>query len=208
MSAPLSREERRRGLDVLRAAEGPEWMFPVGMTWEEERVRIDAATKNLTGAFGRPCRRVTHRPSEDTGYDYTSYSGTIMTRPRCGRGARLVILVCTFGIATAWPSKWKPNLGVSRFYSEAWVPWWWDTADERVERSLAQASDCLADAGYTYVPDPILDEPYDSSYPFWESQRGIVMWNERYFGAQRSAWRRADPQTPERASRRSENAGV
>ena len=193
MSAPLSKEERKRGLDVLRAVEGPEWMFPVGRTWEQERARIDAATKNLNAAFGRPCRLVKHVPSsEDTGYEYTSYSGTIMTRPRRGRGVRLLILVCTFGIATAWPSKWKPNLGMSLFHSQEWVPWWWDTADERVERSLAKASDCLADAGYTYVPDPILDEPYDSSYPFWESQRERVIWFERYFGAQRTALRRPD----------------
>ena len=76
------------------------------------------------------------------------------------------------------------------------MPWWWDDADSAVEESLARASGCLADAGYTYVADPILDESYDGAV-----HAAGENWFARYFGAWRSAYRRVTPGADERASR-------
>ena len=170
-------------------------MFPVGLTWDQERRRIEALMDNLRDEFGQRCRVVPHRPSEDSGYDYTPHSGTIVVRPR-GRGVPLVILICTFGIATTWPCRYGRHLGLFPFHSSEWVPWWWDDADSAVEESLARASGCLADAGYTYVADPILDESYDGAV-----HAAGENWFARYFGAWRSAYRRVTPGADERASR-------
>ena len=180
MSEPLTHAERERGLLTLRSLEGDQWLFPGRAIWGEERRRVAKTAGILSSEFGR-CRQVICEPAQTT-YEFSPHSGTLYPKRRRPGGASLVVVVCTFGIATAWPlphlSRWAPLFGGSR-----WTPGWWDDASASVEHALSRAARCLGDAGYAYVPDPVFDEPYDGrtqdsdpAVPWAE-----LRWIDRYF---------------------------
>jgi len=180
VSEPLTRAERERGLLTLRSLEGDQWLFPARATWEEERRTVAEAAGILASEFGR-CRRAICEPAQTT-YEFSPHSGTLYPKRWRPGDPSLVVVVCTFGIATAWPlphlGRWAPLFGGSR-----WTPGWWDDASASVEHALSRAARCLGDAGYAYVPDPVFDEPYDGRMqdsdraPSWAERR----WIDRYF---------------------------
>ena len=125
-------------------------------------------------------------------------SGVLVAGPRRGKDVSLVVLVCTFGIATMWPhasQRWRLRRtvwnGVLGVVPDTWVPGWWDQASDEVEQALIRAAGCLAEAGYEYVPDPVFDEPYDGRFaeavpraqsPDWLNPE--MRWWLRYFELQ------------------------
>ena len=182
MSKPLTAVEREQGLLTLRSLEGDGWLFPAGMSWEQERRRIAVVAEGLAAEFGR-CRSAISQPAQDT-YGFSPHSGTLITKRRRPGGTTLVVVVCTFGIATVWPlahpGRLAPLLGGSQ-----WTPRWWDDASVSVGRAIARAVRRIGEAGYAYIPDPVFDEPYDGrihrsdmvSWPDWAGMR----WIDRYF---------------------------
>lgn len=183
MSAPLPSADRERGLTALRGMEGSEWLFPPDWTWHQERARIARAEENLSLEFGRRCSFELLDTALEESYFSSPHCATIITRPRRSQGIPLVVVLCTFGIATAWPPRASPldifRRGGKRFALRAvWTPDWWDGAGEAIEHSLDRAARCVADAGYAYVPDPVFDEPYDGCL---SESRPQHRWIGRYF---------------------------
>ena len=204
MSAPLSDADVQRGLAALRFREGSDWLFPAGMRWAEEEARIFRATELLAAEFGR-CRASPRAigegiwPSrEDDTFLFSSLSGVLLAGPRRGKDVSLVVLVCTFGIATMWPlpsQRWSLRRVANRLFggvADTWVPGWWDQASTDVERAIVRAAGCLAEGGYEYVPDPVFDEPYDGRFGrviprahddvmYTSLMTGEFRWVSRYF---------------------------
>lgn len=90
------------------------------MRWAEEEARILQAKELLAAEFGR-CRarpwaigEEIWPPGCDT-FTFSPQSGVLVAGPRRGKGVSLVVLVCTFGIATMWPhasQRWRLRRGV------------------------------------------------------------------------------------------------
>lgn len=131
---------------------------------------------------------------EDDTYSFSPQSGSLVAGPRRGKSVSLGVLVCTFGIATAWPGRQPSRLAraiprrLIAPMSTPWVPGWWDEASPEVEQALIRAAVSLEHAGYEYVPDPVFDEPYDGRFAHAVPRPGgshwvnpELRWAGRYF---------------------------
>lgn len=209
MSLPLDQKTYDGFLALLRERETSGDLFPPGWTWAEERERAERAAAKLEDAFQVGCGRDWYSPDPDEPYDAHPTSLVIVVPPTADDERGIVIALCTFGVATGWVRRPIPNpnfrsplwrvvtRGRRPMAESVWTPGWWDDASTSTERSLARATAALRDAGYTYVPDIVLDAPHDGR----ECEHWLTSWFGRYFGPIRTAYRAAGPSETASANR-------